>query len=119
MAAFPLLKTGAVSQYPSSKALEFSTTVLRYVDGSEQRFRTRPAIGHRWLIDLRAVSPEEAGVIRAFVEAHRGRFGTFSFQDPWTGTVYDNCSFDGDSLELNFQTDWRVATEVVIRDNEA
>lgn len=36
---FPTLKTGATLQYPAQRATAFSTDVVRFVDGSEQRFR--------------------------------------------------------------------------------
>ena len=38
MSEFPPLKTGAVMQYPAQKEARFSTTVVRFTDGSEQRF---------------------------------------------------------------------------------
>ena len=36
---FPTLKTGAVMQYPGKRILQFSTDVVRFLDGTEQRYR--------------------------------------------------------------------------------
>ena len=52
MAQFPLLKTSAVTQYPSSRATEFATGVLRFVDGSEQRYRQMRQPVRKWLLRL-------------------------------------------------------------------
>lgn len=35
MQEFPLLKSGAVAQYPAQRAIRFSTQVMRFVDGSD------------------------------------------------------------------------------------
>ena len=47
MSAFPKLKTGAVAQYPASRALSQATEVVRFLDGTEQRYRAagRPGGG--------------------------------------------------------------------------
>jgi hypothetical protein len=34
MSAFPALKTGAVLQYPAQRAVQFSTDVVQFIDGS-------------------------------------------------------------------------------------
>ena len=47
MANFPRLTTGAVTQYPSSRNLTYSTYVLRFVDGREQRFRELRGTGSK------------------------------------------------------------------------
>ncbi|MGC2819953.1 MAG: hypothetical protein WA198_09735 [Candidatus Sulfotelmatobacter sp.] len=54
MATFPTLKTGAMAQYGSSRARRFSTQVLRFVDGSEQRFPDFGTPLLQWVIRLAA-----------------------------------------------------------------
>ena len=39
MNEFPKLKTGAVAQYPAQRTTRYSTHVMRFMDGSEQRYR--------------------------------------------------------------------------------
>jgi phage-related protein len=117
MANFPALKTGVVAQYGSDRSRQFSTQVLRFVDGSEQRF---PGYGTpllRWVIRLELLDESELESLELFFENEGGRAGSFSFTDPWDGTVYANCSFDGDDLALEFQGVARGKTQVVVKEN--
>ena len=102
MANFPALKTGAVAQYPSDRQRSFSTQVFRFLDGSEQRFPGYGAPLRRWTIRLDLLDEAELTNLEEFFESEGGRAGSFSFTDPWDGTVYANCSFDGDELALHF-----------------
>ena len=52
MSSFPTLKTGAVMQYPAIRESRRETTVLRFVDGAEQRYRDGGSAAHRWAIRL-------------------------------------------------------------------
>ena len=78
MASFPLLKTGAVGQYPSSREVSFSTEVMRFVDGGEQRFRELRAPVLRWTIHLHNVDAAELEAIDNFFISQQGEFGSFS-----------------------------------------
>ena len=117
MANFPALKTGAVAQYGSDRARTFSTTVLRFLDGSEQRFAGHGAPLRRWTVRLADLDEAELETLRQFFVTQGGRAGTFSFTDPWDGTVYPNCSFAGDELALKFSEIGRGATEVIVKEN--
>jgi phage-related protein len=117
MASFPALKTGAVAQYGSDRSRKFSTQVLRFMDGSEQRF---PGYGTpllQWVIRLDLLDESELENLELFFENEGGRAGTFSFTDPWDGTVYPNCSFGSDDLALEFQEIARGTTQVVVKEN--
>jgi len=117
MANFPALKTGAVAQYGSDRSRQFSTQVLRFLDGSEQRF---PGYGTpllQWVIRLDLLDESELENLELFFENLGGRAGTFSFTDPWDGTVYPSCSLGSDDLELQFQEVARGATQVVVKEN--
>lgn len=118
MADFPLLKTSAVTQYPSTRSLEFSTGVLRFVDGSEQRYRQLRQPVRRWLLRLSEVSEEEMYLIEDFFEARQGATGSFSFTDPWDGVVYPDCSFEQDEFEIRLAGDNRAHTRLTIRNNQ-
>jgi hypothetical protein len=117
--SFPTLKTGAVAQYPSDRTRQFSTTVLRFLDGSEQRFRGYGAPLRRWTIRLELLDEVELAVVGTFFEAQGGRAGTFSFADPWDGTVYPNCSFGSDALGLEFGAQSRGKTSVTVQENRS
>ena len=117
MAAFPVLRTGAVAQYPSWKHVLFQTNVTRFVDGDEQRYRTSAAPVRRWEIRLDSVHASELAAIEAFFEAHQGRYGSFSFTDPWDGTEYADCSFEADVFEARHVSDSRSTARMIIRAN--
>jgi hypothetical protein len=117
MANFPALKTGAVAQYGSDRSRIFSTQVLRFVDGSEQRFPGYGTSLLQWVIRLDLLDESELENLELFFEAEGGRAGIFSFTDPWDGTVYASCSFSSDDLALQFQEIARGKAQVVVKEN--
>lgn len=118
MAAFPVLSTGAVAQYPSSCAVQASVCVLRFIDGREQRFRYTKGTARRWVIRLSQVSDAELAAIEAFFAERQGRAGSFEFTDPWDGSVYSDCSFEHDEIEALIAGEDRGSVELSIRENQ-
>src|SRR5438874_7908440 len=116
MSDFPVLKTGAVMQYPAEKATRFSTEVLRFVDGSEQRFRDFGASLRRWIIRLDLLDETELNSFRNFFRTQRGAAGTFSFTDPWDGTNYDNCSLESDEMVEDLLSEGRSRTTLIVKE---
>jgi hypothetical protein len=116
---FPKLRTGVVAQYPSVKEIAFRTNVSRFLDGTEQRFRTVKGPIHRWFIQMSQVSAEEMADIEEFFDAAQGSFGSFSFTDPWDGTEYPDCSLDTVSFVAKAATEWRWASQLIVRNNRA
>ena len=119
MSDFPILKTGAVMQYPAMKENRFATQVVRFVDGSEQRFRDFGASLHRWIVRLDALDETELAAMGNFFRTQRGAAGTFSFTDPWDGTAYDKCSLDSDEMTEEFTAEGRSRTTLVIRETRS
>ncbi|MEN6534422.1 MAG: DUF2460 domain-containing protein [Bryobacteraceae bacterium] len=117
MADFPVLKTGAVAQYPASRAIEYSTRVLWFVDGSEQRYRQHAAATRRWVIELSLLDEEEMASIEAFFQSEQGQFGNFAFTDPFSGTTYSNCNLENDRIELAYEDVLRGCSKLVIKEN--
>jgi phage-related protein len=117
MATFPKLKTGAVLQYPAARGLRFASQVLRFVDGTEQRFRTAAAALRRWEIRLDFLDESEIAEIEQFFLENQGAFGSFSFTDPWDGTEYPNCSLESGELHLLALAEMRGRTALVVREN--
>ena len=117
MATFPKLKTNAAAQYPATKALVFQNQTVRFLDGSEQRFPGFRGVLQQWTIRLNLLDEGELEKVREFFLSEEGRAGSFSFTDPWTGTVYANCSFGSDALSLQFQGPQDGATQVIVKEN--
>jgi phage-related protein len=115
--SFPALKTGVVAQYPSDRRREFSTTVLRFVDGSEQRFPGFGAVLRRWVIRLDLLDESELVALEQFFESQGGRAASFSFTDPFDAVVYASCSFDGDQLTSQYRE--LGAAVLVVKENRS
>ena len=118
MSDFPILKTGAVIQYPAGKESSFSTQVIRFVDGSEQRFRDFGSSLRRWIIRYDQLDETEMASLRNFFRAQRGAAGTFSFTDPWDAAEYANCSLEGDEMIEDFVDLGHGRTGLVVRENQ-
>ena len=116
MANFPTLKTGAVAQYPADRTRNFSTTVYRFVDGTEQRYPQYGAALKKWAIRLELLEEQELTALGDFFLSSAGRAGEFSFTDPWDGTVYPKCCFDSDVFDAQFLGEARGSTTVVVRE---
>lgn len=117
MAVFPVLKTGAVAQYPSDRRIESATQVHEFVDGSEQRWALYSAPVRRWLIRLDLLDEAEMFRLEEFFTEQRGEAGEFAFTDPWDGTVYPRCSFESGVMELDFDGPGRGTLELIVREN--
>ncbi len=116
---FPVLKTGALAQYPASRTTRHNTEVIEFIDGSEQRYRQRGAAGKRWVIRLELLDESELSELAEFFNAAQGRAGSFEFQDPWTGAVHADCSLEIDDLDVELAGEMRAGTVLLIRENAA
>jgi hypothetical protein len=114
---FPTLKTGAIMQYPATKTLLFNTDAIRFLDGTEQRFRDNPSVLHQWIVQLDLLDEAELAALDQFFLSNQGRFGSFSFTDPWDGTVYANCSLAGDTFSFQLRGEMRGKTTVTVCEN--
>ena len=117
MSDFPLLKTGAVLQYPTQRRTRFATQVVRFMDGSEQRFRDYPGSLHRWKVRLDLLDEAEMHLVREFFRTEAGSAGTFNFTDPWDGTKYASCSFEQDELVEEMLDEMKECVSIGIQEN--
>jgi phage-related protein len=114
MATFPKLKTNAIAQYPVGRREQFRNETVRFVDGSEQRYRDSGSTRLEWDIQLSQLDEGELAAIEEFFLASQGAFGSFSFTDPSDGTVYDNCSVGADTLTLLTVGEMRGSTKLTV-----
>src|ERR1700690_870278 len=98
MSNFPTLKTGATLQYPAQRTTEFSTDVVRFINGTEQGYRGYRTPLKGLIIQVDLLDETELHVLREFFRTESGAAESFSFTDPWDGTVYPNCNLDGDDM---------------------
>ena len=99
MAHFPLLNTGAVSQYPLGVARSRPAQVMTFLDGSDQRYRTRGRSLRQWRIDLTLLNEDEMQMLESFFAAQFGEYSKFTFADPLSGVDVPNCRFGQDTFE--------------------
>jgi|SRR6266481_10162831 len=117
MPSFPKLKTGAVAQYPITKSLHFQNQTMRFLDGTEQRYRDCAAPLRRWEIRLDQIDDGELAAMERFFLDAQGAFGHFVFTDPWDGHEYASCSLDADLLDLTTLAEMRGSTRLAIVEN--
>ena len=117
MSTFPLLKTGAVMQYPAIRIQQYGTDLVVFLDGTEQRSRKLPGTANRWVIDLSLLDENEARSLEEFYLSQSGSYGSFSFTDPWSGTAYTDCSFAEDTLSMSLEAQDRVRLRLTVVEN--
>jgi len=95
---FPTLKSGNTVFYPLQDTQSFSTTVTKFLDDSEQRWRARPML-RRFNLQCVDINAYDSALILNFFRSQFGRF------DPtWTLTIgantYSNLAFNTDSFKI-------------------
>jgi hypothetical protein len=114
MATFPLLKTGAVTQYPSTLGAQFQTQPVRFLDGSSQRFCVYGNALRQWVISLTQLDEQELSAVIAFGEAQGT--ATFTFTDPASGADVANCIISQGSLTAGMQGELNGQASLVIEE---
>ncbi len=114
---FPTLKTGAVTQYPATKNTQYSSFVVRFLDGTDQRYRQYTPALLRWTVKLALLDESELRAFEQFFISQEGQTGTFSFVDPWTQTVYPSCSFDQGTYAFQLAAESQGAVSLSIVEN--
>ena len=98
MATFPILKTGAVAQYPLTREVRFATQTVRFLDGSRQSYRLSAGGLRCWALDLDMLDEAELAAVAAFAEEVGS--STFQFTDPMTGESVARCVIADGQFEM-------------------
>ena len=114
MPGFPILRTGAVAQYPLATGRRTGTTVLEFVDGAEQRFPTMGASLRGWVLTYGQLDEGEMRSLRSFVESNLESGSLFPFTDPSTNAVYSNCRISKADLDESWDADGSGRTRIEI-----
>jgi hypothetical protein len=91
MATFPILSSGAITQYPSPLTTGQAAQVIRFLDGSDQRYLGQGRMLRSWEIRLNLLNEMEIQLIEAFFTSQQGEYSPFTFPDPFTGSDVPNC----------------------------
>jgi hypothetical protein len=113
MATFPTLRSGKQAQYPSDLEWRAETEVLRFVDGSEQRFKTRKP-QRRWTLRYWNLDEGELRMLEEFVISQNAGSGMFAFTDPDSGVTYAKCRLGAAPVVLKSDGWQRNAAEIVV-----
>src|ERR1700735_3762997 len=100
---FPTLSSGAVTQYGSPIGFVWPAQVVRFVDGTDQRFLACGRVLRRWLVNLRLLNESEIAAVEAFFGVMGGEFSTFDFPDPISGATVPNCRIGAPELISEYQ----------------
>lgn len=114
---FPTLKTGAITQYPATKNTQYSSFVIRFLDGSDQRYRQYTPALLQWSVKLELLDESETRALDQFFLNQQGQAGAFSFTDPWTQTVYTSCSFNQGTFASQLAGEAQVTVSLTIVQN--
>jgi hypothetical protein len=114
MATFPTLKTGAVAQYPLDLSVRFHTQAVRFMDGSQQRYRIYGAGLRKWSVKLAQLDEQELGSLIAFAEQQRGT--PFAFTDPVTGANVASCIISGQRFDAAMTDEMSAQATVLIEE---
>jgi hypothetical protein len=106
-------------QYPAAHQCVFSTHIIQFLDGGEQRYRDSEGPLHRWIIRLEMLDASELASVEEFFASQQGQYASFGFTDPRNGVDYPDCSLAEDQLALQLEEEMRGSTSVVIRENRS
>jgi len=120
--SFPTLPIGIVTQLPWGSGIKYSTSYndnptgqrypLAWLGGG---FSGLPSVGLRsWQLNFPVISEAELAILENYFVGQSGMWGSFSFTDPNTATVYSHCRFGSDTMSIVYQSPGIVSTQLVI-----
>ena len=102
MAIFPELSTGAITQYPLGITSGQESQLIRFLDGTDQRYSLRARALRQWRIQLTLLNENETRALEMFFADQLGSYSVFSFPDPYSGALVPNCRFGEDALQSDY-----------------
>jgi hypothetical protein len=102
MLTFPALSTGAVAQYPLPLSYTSPVEIIRFIDGTDQRFMARGKSLRSWHVQLSFLNEDEIHQLENFFESLRGQYSLFYFPDPYSGLTVPNCVIGESTLVTDY-----------------
>ena len=103
MTTFPTLSSGAIVQYPLVTGLTHNTSVIRFLDGADQRFLSQGKQFRSWQIKLDLLNDSEMDQLEGFFDSQQGSYSPFTFTDPISGVAVPNCRIGVSELTTVYQ----------------
>jgi hypothetical protein len=99
--ALPTLASGSVARYPVQVTTSAKTGIVRFVNGSEQRWREAQQITS-FVLTYTNINAYDTSTMQAFFIARKGRFVdsalTNTFSVTLGSTTWNYCMFDQDDF---------------------
>jgi hypothetical protein len=102
MLTFPLLNSGAVAQYPLPLSYTSPVAIIRFIDGTDQRFVARGTTLRTWRIHNAFLNEDEIYQVELFFESTKGQYSLFDFPDPYSGVLVPNCRLGENALSTDY-----------------
>lgn len=115
--SFPRLKTGVLTQYPTTRELARPMETVRFLDMGRQAYLDGKDSLRRWRLRLNLLDESELTAVIEFFVAMRGSLGRFEFEDPATGEVVADCRFDDDEMVLSSSGEFNGQTTLTVRES--
>lgn len=120
--SFPLTSTGATAQRPFTQIVQYRTVKNDIAAGMRYSYSFYgsglvgfPARGlMRWKLEFPSIADADMATLEAFFVAMNGRWQTFSFTDPDSGTVYSKVRFDQDAFSYRYVAKNQSATTILL-----
>jgi hypothetical protein len=102
--AFPEITSGVRTQLPYTVTRAYKTLKSETDAGYCYTYAQRETPLHKFSLSFGAITPAEMGTLLTHFLACGGPYRKFSFTDPDSGTVYTNCAYAQDRLEIRFNS---------------
>lgn len=115
MPSFPTISSGVVTRYPLTRTVVARTTVLEFVNGSEQRIIEGKG-SQRFRLQFDRLKTADMLTLRSFFSDSKG-----AFDQTWDITIgaetIPKCYFDGDEFSATEASEglWTVSLDVSCR----
>jgi hypothetical protein len=101
-ATYPPLYGAVVAQRPLTTRPRWCTTRNDLASGARYSWAEWPAPRAAWTLEYPCLTATELATRLAFFVAVAGRYRSFSFADPATGTLHSPCRLDSDALPIRW-----------------
>ncbi|MBL8179952.1 MAG: hypothetical protein JNK48_35055 [Bryobacterales bacterium] len=100
MAVIPIEQTNSPAEYPLHATKRFHNSSIRFLDGTEQRFRARHQPSMIWQLQYRNQNPGEMAAWMPFLDGALGSQSVFDFIDPVGMTVHSGSRMAANDVEV-------------------